>query len=59
MAAGETCSFLIDKFTNVKNEDNLNKWNKNTPGWVGLSKQFAYPDSSQVKYATNVNKRVY
>ncbi|KAF5139576.1 hypothetical protein G9O61_00g022690 [Vairimorpha ceranae] len=35
MASGETCAYLIDKFTNVKSENNLNSWNKNTPGWKG------------------------
>ena len=35
MAAGETCAYLIDKFTNVKSISNLNSWNKDTPGWEG------------------------
>lgn len=35
MASGETCAYLIDKFTNVKSENNLNNWNKNSPGWKG------------------------
>ncbi|EGV61073.1 hypothetical protein CANTEDRAFT_116318 [Yamadazyma tenuis ATCC 10573] len=47
MAKGESCSFLIEKFSNVKSVANLNTWNELTPtpdwngytfGWYGCSK---------------------
>lgn len=35
MASGESCAYLIEKFSNVKSIDNLMKWNKNTFNWQG------------------------
>lgn len=37
IASGETCGYLLQKFTNIKSIDNLNKWNKNTFNWMGCT----------------------
>lgn len=37
MASGETCEFLLEKFTNIKTLDNLYAWNKNTFNWNGCN----------------------
>lgn len=42
MAAGESCAFLLQKFTNIKTLDNLYLWNKNTFGWMGCSNVYPY-----------------
>nr|CAC34265.1 hypothetical protein [Schwanniomyces etchellsii] len=42
MASGESCAFLIEKFTNVETEINLNKWNEDNPTWYGCSNGHPY-----------------
>ncbi|KAK6457927.1 glycoside hydrolase superfamily [Scheffersomyces xylosifermentans] len=37
VASGETCQYLMTKFTNIKTEANLNKWNANTFNWMGCT----------------------